>query len=91
MIACNACAGEQVRFINEKQMVSGCAYCTAVSMFKLGFIDKPENHCSCYASNPREHLANHRDTKLIGHNFNLPDNTPALPPSETQEVETVVD
>lgn len=69
MIPCNACASEQVRFIGEKQVVTGCVYCTAVSMLKQGLTKTPEKICDCYKSNPEKHLENHRDTKLVGHNF----------------------
>ena len=69
MIECNACSGEQVRFIGDRQVMSGCAYCTSVSMLKLELTTTPEKLCSCYAKNPKKHLENHRDTKAIGKNF----------------------
>ena len=69
MIECNACSGEQVRFIGDRQVVSGRAYCTAVSMLKLELTQTPEKLCLCYAQNPKKHLENHRDTKAIGKNF----------------------
>jgi hypothetical protein len=92
MPVCNACAGEQVRFINEKQMVSGCVYCSSVSLYLVGFIKDPSLHCTCYAKDPIRHLAEHRNTKMIGHNFNIPDkNDMPSPPPETQQVIDVFD
>lgn len=91
MIPCNACAAEQVRFIGEKQIVTGCVYCTAVSMLKQGLTKNPENLCGCYKSNPEKHLESHRDTKQLGLNFVDVTKVEELKPlDEITEVQEVV-
>lgn len=70
MTPCSACAGESIRLVGENQQkAAGCAFCTAVSLQRIGFTDKPENHCGCYAKTPNQHQENHKDTKLIGRQF----------------------
>ena len=70
MIPCNSCSGESIRITGEqKQSVAGCTFCTAVTLVRMGIMKNPEKHCGCYAKNPAAHNKNHKDTKMLGHQF----------------------
>ena len=70
MIPCNSCSGESIRKTDDhKQIIAGCVFCTAVTLNRMGIIKNPEVHCGCYAKNPEAHNKNHKDTKMLGHQF----------------------